>query len=174
MSTLNAALTYKLQKMEKTLSSLMEENAKLKSIINEANYAGMSPTQAFQAGGGAALGAQLAAQPQLGVGGMGKVAGGMSPTSTTTGGGLMSGGVGSFGGNVPAAARTLTAQPAPVPGSGGQGLGAFLAAYGINVNDPNAQVPVSVLNTLFNSPSLTAGGMQTAQGSSTQTTQRRR
>jgi hypothetical protein len=131
MSTLNAALTYKLQKMEKTLSSLMEENAKLKSIINEANYAGMSPTQAFQAGGGAALGAQLAAQLQLGVGGMNKFAGGMSPTSTSTGGGLMSGGVGSVGGNVPAAARTLTAQPI-------------------------------------------AGGMQSAQGSATQTTQRKK
>ena len=35
MSSLNAALTYKLQKMERTLSSLMEENAMLKMIINE-------------------------------------------------------------------------------------------------------------------------------------------
>ncbi len=64
----------------------MEENRALKNIINEANVAGMSPTAAFNYGGGAALGQNLAAQPQVGVGGMGKV-GSMSPTSTTTGGG---------------------------------------------------------------------------------------
>jgi len=168
MSTLNAALTYKLQKMEKTLSSLMEENAKLKSIINEANYAGMSPTQAFQAGGGAALGAQLAAQPQLGVGGMGKFAGGMSPTSTSTGGGLMSGGVGSFGGNVPAAARTLTAQPTQAAQGGfdGAAFGQFLA--GLQGNPNAAQMVAQYLGLPF------AGGMQSAQGSATQTTQRKK
>lgn len=183
MSTLNAALTYKLQKMKRTLSSLMEENHALRTVINEYNSQATNPTQVYnyaasQGGNpGQALGAYLAGAgiQQPSVGGMGKVAGGMSPTSTSTGGGLMAGGVGSFGGgNNTAAARSLTTQPAPVPGSAGQGLGAFLAAYGINVNDPNAQVPVSVLNTLFSSPSLTAGGMQTAQGSATQATQRRR
>jgi len=86
MSPINSALQYKIQKMEKQLSSLMEENRALKNIINEANVDGMSTTAAFNYGGGAALGQNLASQPQVGVGGMGKV-GSMSPTSTTTGGG---------------------------------------------------------------------------------------
>jgi hypothetical protein len=165
MSPINSALQYKIQKMERTLSSLMEENALLKNIINEANYAGMSPTQAFNAGGGAALGAQLAAQPQLGVGGMGKVAGGVSPTSTSTGGGLMSGGVGSFGGNVPAAARSTQA-----PAAGGfnaADFGAFLA--GLEGNPNAAQMVAQYLGLPF------AGGMESATtGRATQTSQRRR
>ena len=167
MSPINSALQYKIQKMERTLSSLMEENRALRTIISEANYAGMSPTQAFNAGGGAALGAQLAAQPQLGVGGMGKVAGGMSPTSTSTGGGLMSGGVGSFGGgNIPAAARSVQA-----PAAGGfnaADFGAFLA--GLEGN-PNA---ASMVAQYLGLPSF-AGGMESATtGRATQTTQRRR
>jgi hypothetical protein len=163
MSPINSALQYKIQKMERTLSSLMEENRALRTIINEANYAGMSPTQAFSAGGGAALGAQLAATPQLGVGGMGKVAGG-SPTSTSAGGGLMSGGVGSFGGNVPAAARSTQA---PGGGFDGAAFGQFLA--GLEGN-PNAAAMVA---QYFGLPF--ASGMDTASGSrATQTTQRRR
>jgi len=51
MSTLNAALTYKLQKMEKTLSSLMEENRALRTIINEAG-------QSVYGGGGSYSGAE--------------------------------------------------------------------------------------------------------------------
>lgn len=165
MSPINSALKYKIQKMERTLSSLMEENRALRNIINEANYAGMSPTQAFNAGGGAALGAQLTAQPQLGVGGMGRVAGGMSPTSTSAGGGLMSGGVGSFGGgNIPAAARSVQAPAAG--GFDGAALGALLA--GLQGNPNAAQMVAQYLGLPF------AGGMMSAQGSSTQTTQRRR
>ncbi len=56
MSTLNAALQYRLQKMERTLSSLMEENRALRTIINEAGpalYGGGSYS-------GAAHGAALA------------------------------------------------------------------------------------------------------------------
>jgi hypothetical protein len=126
MSSITSALTYKLQKMEKTLSSLMEENAKLKSIINEANYAGMTPTQAFQAGGGAALGAQLAAQPQLGVGGMGKVAVGVSPTSTSMPGGLKPSGMGSA---APSAPATTQAMRSLTPTVGGVNAQAFDGAY---------------------------------------------
>lgn len=126
MSSITAALTYKLQKMERTLSSLMEENRALRNIINEANYAGMTPTQAFQAGGGAALGAQLAAQPQLGVGGMGKVAGGVSPTSTSMPGGLMAGGMGSA---APSAPATTQAMRSLTPTVGGANAQAFDGAY---------------------------------------------
>lgn len=163
MSPINSALQYKIQKMERTLSSLMEENAKLRSIISEANVAGMSPTQAFNYGGGAALGQNLAAQPQVGVGGMGKVGGGMSPTSTTSGGGLMSGGVGSFGGNVPATTRSAQTGG----GFDGAAFGQFLAGLAGNPNA--AQMVAQYLGLPF------AGSVDSVSGNqSTQTTQRRR
>ncbi len=79
MSPINSALQYKIQKMEKTLSSLMEENQALRTIIIEANYAGMSPTQAFGTGGGAALGQNLAMQPNVGFGGAERVSGAFNP-----------------------------------------------------------------------------------------------
>jgi len=162
MSPINSALQYKIQKMERTLSSLMEENRALRNIISEANVAGMSPTQAFNYGGGAALGQNLAAQPQVGVGGMGKV-GGMSPTSTTTGGGLMSGGVGSFGGNVP----TTTRSAQTGGGFDGAAFGAFLA--GLQGNPNAAQMVAQYLGLPF------AGSVGSVSGNqSTQTTQRRR
>lgn len=63
MSPINSALQYKIQKMEKQLSSLMEENAVLKRMISEAS----GPVGAFMSGGGAGLGAYLAAQPNVGV-----------------------------------------------------------------------------------------------------------
>ena len=157
MSTLNAALTYKLQKMEKTLSSLMEENRALRTIINEANYAGMSPTQAFNAGGGAALGAHLAAQPQVGVGKMGTMGG---P------------GVGALpmqqGPQTTAAARSLAAQSTQAAQGGFDAaqFGQFLA--GLEGNPNAASLVAQYLGLPF------AGGMMSAQGSSTQTTQRRR
>ena len=148
MSPINSALQYKIQKMERQLSSLMEENFALRTIINEANVAGMSPTAAFNYGGGAALGQNLAMQPQVGFGGAGKFAGGRSPTSTSTGGGLMSGGVGSFGGNNPITARSAQTggggQP-PFDGAmlgnllaqagqdGGAGAANYLSQYGINI-----------------------------------------
>jgi hypothetical protein len=163
MSPINSALQYKIQKMEKQLSSLMEENATLKAIINEANVAGMSPTQAFNYGGGAALGQGLAMQPNIGVAGMGSVAKGMSPTSTSTSGGLMGGNVGSFGGGAPTTTRSAVAQPAQAAGGGfnGADFGAFLAGLAGN---PNAAAMVAqYLGLPF------VGGMQTASNSTTQT-----
>lgn len=62
MSPINSALQYKIQKMERQLSSLMEENAALKQIISEASgIAG-----AYTAGGGAGIGQYLASQPNVG------------------------------------------------------------------------------------------------------------
>ena len=79
MSPINSALQYKIQKMEKHLSLLMEENEALKAIITEANVAGMSPSQAFGHGGGAALGQNLAMQPNVGFGGAERVSGAFNP-----------------------------------------------------------------------------------------------
>ena len=165
MSPINSALQYKIQKMERTLSSLMEENRTLRTIINEANVAGISPTAAFNYGGGAALGQNLVMQPQVGFGGAGKFAGGMSPTSTSTGGGLMSGGVGSFGGNVPATTRSAQAQTGG--GFDGAAFGQFLAGLAGNPNA--AQMVAQYLGLPF------AGSVDSVSGNrSTQTTQRRR
>jgi len=142
MSPINSALQYKIQKMERQLSSLMEENHALRTIINEADVAGMSPTAAFNYGGGAALGQNLAMKPQVGFGGAGKFAGGMSPTSTSTGGGLMSGGVGSFaqrsaqtggGGQPPFDGAMLGNLLAQAGQDGGAAAANYLAQYGVNI-----------------------------------------
>lgn len=79
MSPINSALQYKIQKMEKHLSSLMEENEALKAIITEANVAGMSPASAFNYGGGAGLGQNLAMQPNVDFGGAARVSGAFNP-----------------------------------------------------------------------------------------------
>ncbi len=84
MSPINSALQYKIQKMERQLSSLMEENVALRNIINEANLAAMSPTQAHNYGGGHALAQGLAMQPNIGVAGMASASRSTSPTSTST------------------------------------------------------------------------------------------
>jgi len=154
MSTLNAALTYKLQKMERTLSSLMEENRALRTIINEANF-GSAP-EAFYGGGGAGLGAWLANQPNVGVQGVDRVGGGAFNTSGPSG--LGAGGVGV---GTPAA-RSLQAQ---APGSqvfNGEVLGQLLASGDIN----------AAIQYLSQFASQT--GVQTAGLNSAPQTQRRR
>jgi len=163
MSPINSALQYKIQKMEKQMHSLMEENAKLRSVLTEANLAGMTPTQAFNYGGGAALGQNLAMAPNLGTSGMGSVAKGVSPTSTSTSGGLVAGNVGSFGGGTPTTTRSAVAQPAQAAGGGfnAADFGAFLA--GLEGNPNAAAMVAQYLGLPF------AGGMQSASNSMTQT-----
>ena len=145
MSPINSALQYKIQKMEKQMHSLMEENAKLRSVLTEAN---------------------LAAQPNIGTSGMGSVAKGMSPTSTSTSGGLVAGNVGSFGGGTPTTTRSAVAQPAQAAGGGfnAADFGAFLA--GLEGNPNAAAMVAQYLGLPF------VGGMQTASNSTTQTRRR--
>jgi len=167
MSPINSALQYKIQKMEKQMHSLMEENAKLRSVLTEANLAGMTPTQAFNYGGGAALGANLAAQPNIGTSGMGSVAKGVSPTSTSTSGGLVAGNVGSFGGGTPTTTRSAVAQPAQAAGGGfnAADFGAFLA--GLEGNPNAAAMVAQYLGLPF------YGGAQTAAANSLTQTRRK-
>jgi hypothetical protein len=174
MSSITSALQYKVQKMQQQMNSLMEENAKLRSILSEADIAGMSPTQAFNYGGGAALGQNLAMQPNIGVAGMASAARGMSPTSTSAPGGpsakptaaLGSRGMGSVAPGVAAtqnmtpAARSLAAQAAG-GGFNGAEFGAFLAGLAGNPNA--AEMVAQYLGLPF------AGGMQTASNYMTQT-----
>ena len=149
MSPINSALQYKIQKMEKQLSSLMEENVALRNIINEANLAAMSPTQAFNYGGGAALGQHLAGQPNVGMVGTAQNARLNNLTNTSTG-----------------AAPAFRSAPAPAQaqtGGGGGGFdgaafGQFLAGLG---NNPQAQQMLAAYLAQF--PAV-ATGAQTASG----------
>jgi len=148
MSPINSALQYKIQKMEKQLSSLMEENATLKAIINEANVAGMSPTQAFNYGGGAALGQNLAMQPNIGVAGVASASRSTSPTSTSTA-------------STSPMFRSAPAQAQTAGGGGfdGAAFGQFLAGLG---NNPQAQQMLADYLAQFGGPVAT--GAQTAAG----------
>ena len=149
MSPINSALQYKIQKMERQLSSLMEENVALRNIINEANLAAMSPTQAFNYGGGAALGQHLAGQPNVGMVGTAQTARLNNLTNTSTG-----------------AAPAFRSAPAPAQaqtGGGGGGFdgaafGQFLAGLG---NNPQAQQMLAAYLGQF--PAV-ATGAQTASG----------
>lgn len=149
MSPINSALHYKIQKMEKQLSSLMEENAALKAIITEANVAGMSPTQAFNYGGGAALGQNLAMQPNIGFSNQVGYAGSRNnPTSTSTTSGVAPG------------FRSAQAQTqAGGGGFDGAAFGQFLAGLGGN---PQAQQMLADYLSQFGGPVAT--GAQTAAG----------
>ena len=150
MSSITSALQYKVQKMQQQMNSLMEENAKLRSILIEANIAGMSPTQAFNYGGGAALGQNLAMQPNIGVAGMASASRGMSPTSTSY-----------STSNMTPAARSLATQAA---GGGGQfdgaAFGQFLATLG---NNPQAQQMLANYLAQFGGPVAT-GALSAAGG----------
>jgi hypothetical protein len=148
MSPINSALQYKIQKMERQLSSLMEENVALRNIINEANLAAMSPTQAFNYGGGAALGQHLAGQPNVGMVGTAQNARLNNLTNTSTGAAP------AFG-SAPALAQ---AQTGGGGGFDGAAFGQFLAGLG---NNPQAQQMVADYLSQF--PAV-ATGAQTAAG----------
>jgi hypothetical protein len=148
MSPINSALQYKIQKMERQLSSLMEENVALRNIINEANLAAMSPTQAFNYGGGAALGQHLAGQPNVGVVGAAQTARLNNLTNTSTGA-------------APAFRSAPALAQAQTGGGGGfdgAAFGQFLAGLG---NNPQAQQMLAAYLGQF--PAV-ATGAQTASG----------
>jgi hypothetical protein len=145
MSPINSALQYKIQKMERQLSSLMEENVALRNIINEANLAAMSPTQAFNYGGGAALGQHLAGQPNVGMVGTAQTARLNNLTNTSTGA-------------APAFRSAPALAQAQTGGGGGfdgAAFGQFLAGLG---NNPQAQQMLAAYLAQF----PTVSGAQTA------------
>jgi hypothetical protein len=148
MSPINSALQYKIQKMERQLSSLMEENVALRNIINEANLAAMSPTQAFNYGGGAALGQHLAGQPNVGY--VGTV--GDAPTARLNNLTNTSTGAAPASGSAPALAQ---AQTGGGGGFDGAAFGQFLAGLG---NNPQAQQMLAAYLAQF----PTVSGAQTA------------
>lgn len=137
MSPINSALQYKIQKMERQLSSLMEENATLRQIISEAS----GPVGAFMSGGGAGLGAYLAAQPNVGVSdqpGSAMASGygtSLSRSRRSSGGpGVAASQVAPGGGGQPpfdgAVLGNLLAQAGQ---DGGAGAANYLAQYGVNI-----------------------------------------
>lgn len=151
MSPINSALQYKIQKMERQLSSLMEENVALRNIINEANLAAMSPTQAYNYGGGAALGQHLAGQPNVGMVGTAQTARLNNLTNTSTGA-------------APAFRSAPALAQAQTGGGGGfdgAAFGQFLAGLG---NNPQAQQMLAAYLAQF--PAV-ATGAQTASGTRT-------
>jgi len=157
MSPINSALQYKIQKMEKHLSSLMEENEALKAIITEANVAGMSPSQAFGYGGGAALGQNLAMQPNVGFGGAGKVSGAFNPQTMSAS---------SQPAFRSAPATSLGQQTAPAPqGFDGAYFGQLLASG-------DKAAIASYLAQFMNTPSV-GGGVQSARPMNMTSTMRR-
>jgi hypothetical protein len=197
MSSISAALQYKLHKMQQQMEALTEENYRLRSILSEANIAAMSQPEAYNYGGGVVLGQNLAMQPNVGVAGMASAAKGMSPTSTSAPGGpgamakptmpLGSRGMGSVAQGAPAttnmtpAARSLAVQASGAMNTGGPVMGGpvtpptggFDGGYHgyLLATDPRA---AAAYVAQFQAPSVTGMRTGTSMPSVTSTTQRRR
>jgi hypothetical protein len=168
MSPINSALQYKIQKMEKQLSSLMEENAALRNIINEEQpnpgqplVHGVPPSNPFS---GQMLASLLAGSGNSPTNNYGQ----MYANQYTQGyPQTLSGGYGGPG-SVPAttsygsppALRSAPAQAQTTGGGGfdGAAFGQFLAGLG---NNPQAQQMVADYLSQF--PAV-ATGAQTAAG----------
>jgi hypothetical protein len=159
MSPINSALQYKIQKMEKHLSSLMEENEALKAIITEANVAGMSPAAAFNYGGGAALGQNLAMQPNVDFGGAAKVSGAFNPQT-------MSASSQPAFRSAPAPSLGQGAAPAP-QGFDGAYFGQLLASG-------DKAAIASYLAQFLNTPSASVGVQSARPGANMTSSMRRR
>ena len=146
MSPINSALQYKIQKMERQLSSLMEENRALRTIINEAgpalyggggSYSGAAHGAALaqgQAASDAYLGNYTGLQASGAQYGGGGVAASRSSRRSSGGPGVAASQVAPGGGGQPpfdgAMLGNLLAQAGQ---DGGAAAANYLAQYGVNI-----------------------------------------